>query len=254
MNPHWNRKPEVAVGVADGLQTVAVYGTLKKGGRLHGHMDGARFIGHTLIKDYLMLDMGAFPGVIYGHGFKVVAELWECTWEKIFNLDRVEGHPNLFTRTRIQTFKGPTWMYTREEKGLKLMQYKWLPHGYWPASTDDGERASIPWTGWEDARKHVMGTSGTIISILRQKRLEQRAENIKAGRPEDEGIEPISSLSGTVVGIRSEPTTPPILDLTKEMAKAVEKKEEVPTLPDQGLSHWEIADDNPIIGPGMEYG
>jgi gamma-glutamylcyclotransferase (GGCT)/AIG2-like uncharacterized protein YtfP len=73
-----------------------VYGTLQRGKRLHGHMEGFEFLGEVVVPGRL-LDCGSFPGLIQGEaGERVHGEIYQvkagCDVEELLGrVDRIEG-------------------------------------------------------------------------------------------------------------------------------------------------------------------
>jgi gamma-glutamylcyclotransferase (GGCT)/AIG2-like uncharacterized protein YtfP len=82
---------------------IAVYGSLRKGGKLNPIMldNGAKFLGESSFEGQLY-SLGAYPAAIPGSG-TVHCEVWDCSDELIKRLDSVEGHPWMYRRTPIET-------------------------------------------------------------------------------------------------------------------------------------------------------
>lgn len=106
---------------------VFVYGTLKRGGRLHGNMEGFNFLGEANISGRL-LNCGSFPGFVESEGDECVrGEIFQIQPEagtalQIEALDRIEGFSgfgarrNLYERRIVLTTDGsgndiPCWAY-----------------------------------------------------------------------------------------------------------------------------------------------
>jgi len=102
-----------------GMIRVLVYGTLKKGGSNHYLIEaaGGQFIGYDMVEGpYDMFDLGAIPAVVPaqdGKTRKVRGELYAITPEGLASLDMLEGHPNLYRRSKVWTeiHKRRAWMY-----------------------------------------------------------------------------------------------------------------------------------------------
>ena len=98
---------------------VFVYGTLKKGNPIRGldKFNGSTFIGEatTIDSDFMMLDLGAFPGVIFAKNWinatKISGEVFSVTTDVIMKLDIIEGYPDFYDRSEVETTKGKAWMY-----------------------------------------------------------------------------------------------------------------------------------------------
>lgn len=55
---------------------LAVYGTLREGGRLHYYLGGAQLMGAQYIDGYAMYSLGSFPYIIKGAG-RILVEVYE---------------------------------------------------------------------------------------------------------------------------------------------------------------------------------
>lgn len=101
----------------DGFYRVVVYGTLKTGRGNNRHfMKSATLVGPVhLLGDYCMRDLTGFPAVhrcaSLEEATPVKGELWEVTRAEMLELDRLEGHPDFYTRVVVDTPYGPSWMY-----------------------------------------------------------------------------------------------------------------------------------------------
>lgn len=87
-------------------EIVAVYGTLKSGEGNYSLLSGrAKFIGsgETLRPIYTMKSMGGFPGVFSDESStdKIQVEVYSVPPECFESLDRLEGHPNFYVRTKV---------------------------------------------------------------------------------------------------------------------------------------------------------
>jgi gamma-glutamylcyclotransferase (GGCT)/AIG2-like uncharacterized protein YtfP len=80
---------------------VFVYGTLKKGGGLHGYLRGnSDFVEERVIPGYEMFHLGWFPGIrkTKREGAAITGEVYLVNDEMVKTLDMVEGVPTLYTR------------------------------------------------------------------------------------------------------------------------------------------------------------
>lgn len=91
-----------------------IYGTLKKGGRLHRHMEGQKFIGKVkTAPKYRLYAVGWFPGLYElpseddDVGKSIEGELYEVDDECLARLDRVEGVPSLYQRRAVTVQNAP---------------------------------------------------------------------------------------------------------------------------------------------------
>lgn len=80
---------------------VFVYGTLLAGEPNHRLLTGARLVTEARTKPAFELrDLGAFPGLVRG-AHAVAGEVYEVDEPMLAALDRLEGHPRFYRRTRI---------------------------------------------------------------------------------------------------------------------------------------------------------
>ncbi len=131
------------------MNTIFVYGTLKRGFPNHGLMLGARYIGDALtVERYPMVVQGkTFSPVIMpepGTGHRIMGELWEVDAEKLAALDRLESThlPTGYVREIIEVDQqGRTvsaWVYFKPRDRVTIIHSE--PHAdyqdrrYVPAS------------------------------------------------------------------------------------------------------------------------
>lgn len=97
------------------INKVFVYGTLKKGNTLRGidKFGDAEFVSvaETVDSEFSMFSLGAFPAVTFGGVHKVSGEVWQVGNETFDVLDQIEGYPDFYTRSVVETTAGPAWMY-----------------------------------------------------------------------------------------------------------------------------------------------
>lgn len=85
-----------------GHTRVFVYGSLMSGLYNHRLLEGARLIGQDRTRSAFSLqDLGSFPAMAAGGSTAVVGEVWEVDAPTLAELDRLEGHPRLYQRTRV---------------------------------------------------------------------------------------------------------------------------------------------------------
>jgi gamma-glutamylcyclotransferase (GGCT)/AIG2-like uncharacterized protein YtfP len=69
-----------------------VYGTLKKGYRLHRFLEGARFLGDAQLKGFNMYNLGSYPGIVRDEAAGTVSgEIYDVDAPTLRRLDYVEG-------------------------------------------------------------------------------------------------------------------------------------------------------------------
>ena len=86
-----------------------VYGTLKRGGYRSKLLDEQKFLKEAeTLPCYRLFKIMDFPGMVRDekHGYSVKGELWEINNECLLLLDRIEGHPDLFRRGRVELKSG----------------------------------------------------------------------------------------------------------------------------------------------------
>jgi gamma-glutamylaminecyclotransferase len=104
-----------------------VYGTLMRGGRYHGDLDGQRLLGPArTLPRYALLDLGAYPGLVDRpeDGRVVAGEVYEVAAALLPRLDAIEGSPELF-RLGLVALEGVeglvyTYFYQRGAAGVPL--------------------------------------------------------------------------------------------------------------------------------------
>lgn len=77
-----------------------VYGTLKKGFKLHKFLEGSKYLGETVVRGFELLNLGAFPGMMVSEipDNPVHGELYEVDAATLSLLDKIEGTPHLYRR------------------------------------------------------------------------------------------------------------------------------------------------------------
>jgi gamma-glutamylcyclotransferase (GGCT)/AIG2-like uncharacterized protein YtfP len=92
---------------------VFVYGTLKQNFRNHYWMIKAsgKFIDKTICKGFACINTPCFPYAIKKEDAQIIGELYEVPQEKLRVLDQLEGYPDFYIRTIIDTPLGEAWIY-----------------------------------------------------------------------------------------------------------------------------------------------
>ena len=83
---------------------IFVYGTLKTGQPNHILLENSKKLHNDMI-DGRIYCLGNFPGLKQESG-TVYGEIYEVDDNTLEKLDRLEGHPNFYTRQNIITQKG----------------------------------------------------------------------------------------------------------------------------------------------------
>ncbi|MHC4878201.1 MAG: gamma-glutamylcyclotransferase family protein [Planctomycetota bacterium] len=84
---------------------VFVYGTLKTGHRLHGHLAGEKHLGDAITEPrYRLFKLGWYPGLVeQAPGIAVQGEVWEVSERTLAVLDEVEEvDSGLYERRTVQ--------------------------------------------------------------------------------------------------------------------------------------------------------
>ena len=107
-----------------------VYGTLRKGQRNHDWLGNAAVVGTcTTLPRFTLVDAGGFPGVIEPGEQSIVGEVYQISTHVLYDLDELEGYPQLFDRRMIDTKFGSCWIYIYlQPHGFepKVMSGDWL--------------------------------------------------------------------------------------------------------------------------------
>jgi len=115
------------------LETVFVYGTLKEGhsnNRLLDDKTVFRVGRASLEAPFLMVDLGAFPGIIKAPEdtppqSRIRGELYHVSQTVFNSLDMLEGHPDFYKRERVDVTRDDgkaqvvrPWVYILPEEYL----------------------------------------------------------------------------------------------------------------------------------------
>ncbi len=109
------------------MHKVFVYGTLKKGFKLHHHLENAKFLGEGFIWGYDLYNVGWYPAAIKGTG-KIFGELYEMDDETLKLLDQVEDEGFLYKRIEDEVFlkdkkiKAFVYIYLHDTRNLEKIE------------------------------------------------------------------------------------------------------------------------------------
>jgi len=98
---------------------VFVYGTLKRGFRLHRFLAGARYLGEAKVSGFKMYDLGWYPGIVPGEGL-VHGELYEVDLKTLLLLDEVEAEGEEYDRRLCEVITEDgrkTWAFVYVYRG-----------------------------------------------------------------------------------------------------------------------------------------
>lgn len=127
---------------------VFVYGTLKEGHGNHAayfkENDGARLLGRCYISGgYIMRNLGFFPCVFKTDADvsnKIVGEVYHIDEQTLDALDCLEGHPNWYERSHVDTPWKKAWCYFMPEQQAPVGDDQDIePTGCWNASDEEVE-------------------------------------------------------------------------------------------------------------------
>ncbi|WP_293444782.1 gamma-glutamylcyclotransferase family protein [Persephonella sp.] len=103
---------------------VFVYGTLKKGKRLHHYLEKSYFFGEGYIEGYEMYMVDWYPAVVKGKG-KVYGEVYAVDQKTLNVLDKIEDEGRLYKRIKENVKMGDkivncwVYLYQKSTKNLK---------------------------------------------------------------------------------------------------------------------------------------
>ena len=112
---------------------VFTYGTLLRGEANHDLLARARFVAEARTEPcFELFDLGPFPAMSAGGRTAVLGEVYAVDDATLARLDRLEGHPSFYQRTRIRLDDGrevQTYLMGR----TKLRGRVLIPSGDWRA-------------------------------------------------------------------------------------------------------------------------
>ena len=91
---------------------VFVYGTLRPGERNAHWLGDARHLGSAVSEAaYTLCDTGPYPAALpYGHT-ALIGDVYAVDRPTLDDLDTLESYPVFYSRRRIATDYGPSWIY-----------------------------------------------------------------------------------------------------------------------------------------------
>jgi len=117
------------------VNTIFVYGTLKRGGSNHLFLHGQKFLGDArTTPGFTLYSLGDYPGMVRapGDGDGVTGELWTVDDDCLAELDRLEGlDEGLYERIDVLLAPNPlagsaqTYLYLRQLDGLAAIGSTW---------------------------------------------------------------------------------------------------------------------------------
>ncbi|MEB3166196.1 MAG: gamma-glutamylcyclotransferase family protein [Cyanobacteriota bacterium] len=117
---------------AEAGERVFVYGSLRRGQRNHGLLQGARAEGEGSLSGAVLHDLGPFPMAVPGQGV-VHGEVVVVPPPLLAELDRFEGVPRLYQRHRRRLIDGRwVWIYLGQARQVRHSPR--LASGRWPSA------------------------------------------------------------------------------------------------------------------------
>jgi gamma-glutamylcyclotransferase (GGCT)/AIG2-like uncharacterized protein YtfP len=114
-----------------------VYGTLMSGMSNNDLLADSKFIAEVTVESVRLMDLGYFPGMIEARGElpceRVYGELWEVSKETLDQIDVLEGHPDLFVRSKVPVrYKTPSgsWWASRKVQASSVEKKSELVYAY----------------------------------------------------------------------------------------------------------------------------
>jgi gamma-glutamylcyclotransferase (GGCT)/AIG2-like uncharacterized protein YtfP len=114
-------------------QLVFVYGTLKKGGALHGQLgdDAVLVDAEACLQGYTLYQhsFSGVPMMVKEREKHVEGELYALDWKNVTHLDRIEGEGRLYMRHKVTMCNGlQAWAYvwTHDVNGMAHLGANYL--------------------------------------------------------------------------------------------------------------------------------
>ena len=109
------------------------YGTLMKGQRASGLMEGCKYVGDGVLQGYGLYEAGEYPAAVPVEGFNVYGEVYEIDDGMLKDFDAYEDEGDLYIRKLLEIEmdqgKMDAWVYeyNRSVEGMELR----APEGKW---------------------------------------------------------------------------------------------------------------------------
>ena len=107
-----------------------VYGTLMSGFGNNRLLTGASLLNEEYkLNAFKMKSFGFFPVITPDNASSVLGEMWDINDNHLERCDRLEGHPNFYTRIKLEDDDG--MFYTYMQPISKLTQLPDVTSGNW---------------------------------------------------------------------------------------------------------------------------
>jgi len=115
------------------ITLVFVYGTLKKNEPNHRVLGNSEYVDKFVTDPkYTMYDIeGAYPAVVLRGRTRIHGELYNVNNRTLMNLDHLEGYPQLYLKTELDTPYGTAIMYVLNKKYSDVRDYYQITDGIW---------------------------------------------------------------------------------------------------------------------------
>lgn len=175
---------------------VFVYGTLKMGYPNHSHYLGnAKLLGTTLVSG-VMFHLGRYPAINLSEQFSHISgEVYECTWDDVLAMDRLEGCPGLYERVQVFiTGYHLVWVYVMTKGRLQNHQDV-IPTGIWTGPNTP----KVKWRGWDEG----ISIGSTYSTIRDEIKVGPGEVFILKKDPSTNKLNLIDKSSGAIIGVYS---------------------------------------------------
>ena len=95
------------------MTKVFVYGTLKKGKPNNYLLQSSELLGESIVKGQLYYYgmEGSFPVAVLEEDGEIKGEVWLVDDKTLTNLDLLEGYPDWYSKSKINTEHGEAYIY-----------------------------------------------------------------------------------------------------------------------------------------------
>lgn len=124
---------------------VFVYGTMRRGQRLHQVLARATPLGLArTAAAYNLFDLEAFPAMTEGGSTTVTGELWQADKGTMMVIDAIEGHPEFFVRQEIELADGRSAFAWLLHPGRRDWAIRRIESGDWCRHRSGELKATLP--------------------------------------------------------------------------------------------------------------
>jgi len=181
-------------------QRVFVYGTLKRGFNNHPpYLGTAKYLGEGLIEG-IMFHLSAYPAINLDEKFtKIHGEVYECTWDDIQAMDRLEGvaSGSFYRRVEVKIFPyDNVWTYVFDHERASRERFI-IPSGIWRGR----DTPKCLWEGWgKGAAVGAFFTGSDEITVCNSYELQKASEFILKRNNNAQTYSLVRRATGEVLG------------------------------------------------------